>query len=452
VDICKKQALLKTKISISRSEIRRIFFMSISVEKQGNEAIIKLGLQAAEVNKGFNKAVAKINKQVNIPGFRKGKAPRNILENHVGKEAVKHEAFEILANECYTKALVDEKLIPVSDPKISESKFEENEDMELTLTVTLKPEPELGDYKGLSVEKKAVEITDKEVSEAIDDLRKRAAKMVAVKDAIIEKGDFAIIDFAGTVDGKPFSGGEGKGYPLEVGSGSFIPGFEEQLIGLKAGESTDVDVTFPETYFVKELANKEAVFKVNVQDVKRKEMPELNDEFVVANSDSKSVEELKSTLKERLQKSAEQQAHVEYERALVMQAVENAKFEVPEIMVEDRISRMVDELQMSLESRKMNMDMYMKYTGQDMAKIRENQKVTALENVKTDLVLDAIAKAENIQISEEEVNAEMTTIASQHGASVEDVKKIIAGNHNMGLLLANVLRKKAAHIVIDSAK
>jgi len=426
--------------------------MSISVERQGNEAIIKLGLQVDEVNKGFNKAIAKINKQVSIPGFRKGKAPRNILENHVGKEAVKQEAFEILANECYTKALTDEKLIPVSDPKITESKFEENEDMELTLTVTLKPEPELGEYKGLSVEKKVVEITDKEVDEAIDDLRKRAAKMVVVKDAIIEKGDFAIIDFAGTVDGKPFSGGEGKGYPLEVGSGSFIPGFEEQLVGLKAGASTDVDVTFPESYFVKELANKEAIFKVHVQDVKRKELPELNDEFVSANSDSKTVEELKSTLKERLQKSGEQQSQVEYERALVMKAVENAAFEVPDIMVEDRVSRMVDELQMSLESRKMNMDMYMKYTGQDMTKIRENQKPTAVENVKTDLVLDAIAKAENLQISEEEVNAEMAAIASQHGASVEDVKKIIAGNRNMGLLLANVLRKKAAHIVIDSAK
>jgi len=426
--------------------------MSISVERQGNEAIIKLGLQVDEVNKGFNKAIAKINKQVSIPGFRKGKAPRNILENHVGKEAVKQEAFEILANECYTKALTDEKLIPVSDPKITESKFEENEDMELTLTVTLKPEPELGEYKGLSVEKKVVEITDKEVDEAIDDLRKRAAKMVVVKDAIIEKGDFAIIDFAGTVDGKPFSGGEGKGYPLEVGSGSFIPGFEEQLVGLKAGDSTDVDVTFPESYFVKELANKEAIFKVHVQDVKRKELPELNDEFVSANSDSKTVEELKSTLKERLQKSGEQQSQVEYERALVMKAVENAVFEVPDVMVEDRVSRMVDELQMSLESRKMNMDMYMKYTGQDMTKIRENQKPTAVENVKTDLVLDAIAKAENLQISEEEVNAEMAAIASQHGASVEDVKKIIAGNRNMGLLLANVLRKKAAHIIIDSAK
>ena len=426
--------------------------MSISVEKVGNEATIKLGLAAVEVNKGFNKAIAKINKQVNIPGFRKGKAPRHILETHVGKDAIKQEAFEILANECYTKAVNEEKLIPVSDPTIVESKLEENEDMEITLTVTLKPEPELGEYKGLSVEKKTAEITDKEVEEAIDELRARAAKMVVVKDAVIEKGDFAIIDFAGTVDGEPFSGGEGKGYPLEVGSGSFIPGFEEQLIGLKAGEATNVDVTFPETYFVKELANKEAVFKVNIQDVKRKELPELNDEFVVANSDSKTVEEFKNTTKERLQKSAEQNALVEYEKALVMKAVENAKFEVPEIMIEDRVSRMVDELKMSLESRKMDLDMYMKYTGQDMAKVRENQKIAALDNVKTDLVLDAIAKAEEIKISEEDVNAEMAAIASQHGASVEDVKKIIAGNNNMGLLLANVLRKKAAHIVIDSAK
>ena len=426
--------------------------MSISVEKVGNEATIKLGLAAVEVNKGFNKAIAKINKQVNIPGFRKGKAPRHILETHVGKDAIKQEAFELLANECYTKAVNEEKLIPVSDPTIVESKLEENEDMEITLTVTLKPEPELGEYKGLSVVKNTVEITDKEVEDAIDELRGRAAKMVVVKDAVIEKGDFAIIDFAGTVDGQPFSGGEGKGYPLEVGSGSFIPGFEEQLVGLKAGEATDVDVTFPETYFVKELANKEAVFKVNVQDVKRKELPELNDEFVVANSDSKTVEEFKNTTKERLQKSAEQNALVEYEKALVMKAVENAKFEVPEIMIEDRVSRMVDELKMSLESRKMDLDMYMKYTGQDMAKVRENQKIAALDNVKTDLVLDAIAKAEEIKISEEDVNAEMAAIASQHGASVEDVKKIIAGNNNMGLLLANVLRKKSAHIIIDSAK
>lgn len=426
--------------------------MSVSVERQGNEATIKLGLPAAEVNKGFAQAVKNIAGKVNIPGFRKGKAPRHILENYVGKDAIKQEAFELLANQCYNKALQDEKLIPVDDPKIKESKVEENEDLDITLTVTLKPEPELGEYKGLSVEKKAAEVSDEEVAEALNELRTRSAKMVEAKDAIIEKGDFAIIDFAGTVDGKPFSGGEGKGYPLEVGSGSFIPGFEDQLVGLKAGESTDVDVTFPEDYFVKELAGKEAVFKVNIQDVKRRELPELNDEFVTANTDCKTVEEFKGKAKERMLEGAKANAEADYERALVAKAVENAKFDVPEIMVEDRINRMIEELQMKLESRKMNMDMYMKYTGQDMGKIRDTQRPAALENVKADLVLDAIAKAENIQLTEAELEAEIAALAQQHGATVEEVKKIIAGNRNMGLLLANVLRKKAARVIIDSAQ
>lgn len=427
--------------------------MSATVERKGNEATITMTLPKEEVNTSFTQAVKKIANQVNIPGFRKGKAPRNIIENHIGKDAIKQEAFEILANKAYSKALEENKLIPVSDPQIKDSKFEENEEMNITLTVTLKPEPELGEYKGLEVEKKAVEITDEAVNDEIEEMRKRSAKMVEVaKDAVIEKGDFAIIDFAGTVDGKPFSGGEGKGYPLEVGSGSFIPGFEDQLIGLKAGDSTDVDVTFPEEYFVKELAGKEAVFKVNVQNVKRKELPELNDEFVAANSDVKTLDELKKKIKEDLIEAAELQSKAQYERDLITKAVENAKFEVPDIMVEDRISRMVEELQMNLESRKMNLDMYMKYTGLDMKKIRENQRETAVENVKTDLVLDAIAAKENLQVTEEDANKEVAAIAAQHGASVEDVKKIIMGNRNTGLLLANILRKKAALLIIDNAK
>ena len=425
--------------------------MNVSVERVANEATIKIQLPAAEVNKGFAKAVQKIAAQVNIPGFRKGKAPRNILELHVGKEAIKQEAFEIIANDCYRKAMADEKMIPVSDPAVKESKFEENTDMELVLTITLKPEPKLGEYKGLAVEKKEAVVTDEQVDAAVEELRKRGAKMVIAPDAVIMKGDFAIIDFAGTVDGEPFSGGEGKGYPLEVGSGSFIPGFEEQLIGLKAGDSTDVDVTFPEEYFVKELAGKEAVFKVNVQDVKRKELPELNDEFVAASSSFKTVEELKADYREKMQKHAEEQAETDYERALIQTAVANAELEVPEIMVEDRISQMVDELKMNLENRKMNLDAYLKYTGMDMEKLRENYKTTALENVKTDLILDAIAKAENIQVGMEDVDAELANIASQNGADVEEVKKIIASNGNMGLLLANILRRKAAHVVIDGA-
>ena len=427
--------------------------MNVTVERVENEATLKITAPAAEVNAGYKKAVQKIADQVNIPGFRKGKAPRAIIEMHYGKEAVKQEAFEIVANKAYSEALDQEKLIPVSDPKVEESTFEEGKDMELTIKVTLKPEPELGEYKGLHVDKKEAEVTDEQVEAQIKDLMSRDAKMVVAEEgAVIEKGDFAIIDFAGTVDGEPFSGGEGKGYPLEVGSNSFIPGFEDQLVGLSKGDSTDVEVTFPEEYFVKELAGKEAVFKVNIQDVKRKELPELNDEYVASKTDFKTVEELRANYKERMQKAAEANAKAEYEHELIDLAVANAKFSVPEIMIEDKISQMVEEMKMSLESRKMSLDMYMQYTGLDMAKIRENQRPVAEENVKTDLVLDAIAKAEDIQVDMADVDAEIAAISAQHGAAPEEVKKIIKGNGTMGLLLANILRRKAAHVVIDSAK
>ena len=427
--------------------------MNVTVERVGNDATLKITLPAEEVNKGFKKAVAKIAGQVNIPGFRKGKAPRNIIEMHYGKEAVKQEAFELVANQCYTEALEQEKLIPVSDPKVEDSVFEVNKDMELTIKVTLKPEVKLGDYKELHVEKEAVEVTDEAVEEQVQGLRSRHAKMVEAEEgAVIEKGDFAIIDFAGTVDGEPFSGGEGKGYPLEVGSNSFIPGFEDQLVGLKKGDSTDVDVTFPEEYFVKELAGKQAIFKVNVQDVKRKELPELTDEYVAANSDCKTVEELRASYKERMQKAAENNAQIAYEKALIDLAVANAEFEVPEIMIEDRVTQMIDEMRMSLEARKLTLEQYMQYSGIDMKQLRERQHDAAVENVKTDLVLDAIAKAENIQVSMEDVDSELSAIASQHGATLEDVKKIIKSNGTMGLLLANILRRKAAHVIIDSAK
>lgn len=427
--------------------------MNVTVERVENEATLKITAPAAEVNAGYKKAVQKIADQANIPGFRKGKAPRAIIEMHYGKEAVKQEAFEIVANKAYSEALDQEKLIPVSDPKVEESTFEEGKDMELTIKVTLKPEPELGEYKGLHVEKKEVEVTDEQVDAQIKDMMGRDAKMVVAEEgAVIEKGDFAIIDFAGTVDGEPFSGGEGKGYPLEVGSNSFIPGFEDQLVGLSKGDSTDVEVTFPEDYFVKDLAGKEAIFKVNIQDVKRKELPELNDEYVASKTDFKTVEELRANYKERMQKAAEANDKAEYEHELIDLAVANAKFSVPEIMIEDKISQMVEEMKMSLESRKMSLDMYMQYTGLDMAKIRENQRPVAEENVKTDLVLDAIAKAEDIQVDMADVDAEIAAISAQHGASPEEVKKIIKGNGTMGLLLANILRRKAAHVVIDSAK
>ena len=427
--------------------------MNVTVERVENEATLKITAPAADVNAGFKKAVQKIANSVNIPGFRKGKAPRAIIEMHYGKEAIKQEAFEMVANKLYTEALDVKNLIPVEDPKVEESVFEEGKDMELTIKVTVKPEPELGEYQGLHVDKEEPVVTDEDVEAQMNDLRNRNAKMVAAEEGhIIEKGDFAIIDFAGTVGGEPFSGGEGKGYPLEVGSNSFIPGFEDQLVGLSKGDATDVEVTFPEEYFVKELAGTEAIFKVNIQDVKIKQLPELTDEYVAANSEFKTVDEMRANYKERMQKAAEENAKVAYEHALIDAAVANAKFTVPQVMIEDRISQMVEEMRMSLESRKMNMDMYKQYTGLTDEQIRENQRPAAEENVKTDIVLDAIAKAENIQVDMADVDAEIAAISAQHGASVDEVKKIIKSNGTMGLLLANILRRKAAHVVIDSAQ
>ena len=317
----------------------------------------------------------------------------------------------------------------------------------------MRPVPELGEYKGLHVDKKEVTIADEDVDKALAELRNRGAKMVdAADDTVIEKGDFAIIDFAGTVDGEAFSGGEGKGYPLEVGSGSFIPGFEDQLIGLKKDDDTDVDVTFPESYFVKELAGKQAIFKVHIQAVKHKELPELTDEYIAKYTRYKTVAEAKEDYKKRMQEAAEHEAKTEYEAALIDAAVANAKVEIPAVMVEDRITQMVEEIKLNLESRKMTLEQYLQYTGMDIPKLREAQREAAQKNVRTDLVLDEIAKAEEIKVGMDDVDAELQNIADQNGARLEDVKTIIRKNNNMGLLLANILRHKAAHVVLDNAK
>ena len=418
--------------------------MNVSVTREGNDAALKIAVTAAEVDKSFKQAVARIANQVRIPGFRPGKAPRNIIEMHYGKAAVKEEAFNICVNRAYQQAIETEKLMPVSDPEVKDEKkafeeFAEGKDFEVDVAVVLKPEPELGEYKGIHVDKIEAKVSDEDVDKALEELRNRGAKMVDTDDeTVIEKGDFAIIDFAGTVDGEAFSGGEGKGYPLEVGSGSFIPGFEDQLIGLKKDDDTDVDVTFPESYFVPELAGKE--------------LPELNDEYIAKYTRYKTVAEAKEDYKKHMQEAAERDAKTEYENALIDTAVNNAKMDVPPVMIEDRITQMVEEIKLNLESRKMTLDQYMQYTGMDMAKLREAQREGAEKNVRTDLVLDAIAKAENIQVDMADVDAQLQSIADQNGARLEDVKTIIRKNNNMGLLLANILRHKAAHVILDNAK
>ena len=428
--------------------------MNANLERLSENSVkLTVEVSAEEFDKALDLAFEKVVKEVKADGFRPGKMPKNIFIQRFGWASLYNEAIQYAFEETYPLALQQTKVYPTAEPKVDLdfASLEKGKSFTYTAEVDVWPEVHLGEYKGLKVKPLSTRVTKKDVEAEIKHMLESKVENV-IKDGPAENGDTVVIDFEGFVDGVPFEGGKAENYQLELGSKAFIPGFEDQLVGLKKGDATDVEVTFPEDYFVKELAGKEAVFKVNVQDVKRKELPELNDEYVAANSEYKTVAELKASYKERMQQNAENNAKVEYEKALIDVAVANAKFEVPEIMVEDRISQMVDEMRMSLESRKMTLEMYMQYTGMDMAKIRENQRATAAENVKTDLVLDAIAKAENIQVSMEDVDAELSAIAAQHGATLDEVKNIIKSNGNMGLLLANILRRKAAHVVIDNAK
>ena len=324
--------------------------------------------------------------------------------------------------------------------------------MDLTLAVTLKPEPELGEYKGLEVEKKPVEISDKDVDGALETMQSRAAKMVEAKDAVLAKGDFAIIDFAGTIDGKPFSGGEGKGYPLEVGSGSFIPGFEEQLVGAKAGEERKVNVTFPEEYHAEALAGKEAVFEVTVQDIKRKELPALDDEFAKDASVFATLDELRADVRNKLEQTAATRAETEFRTNAIKLAVSNATVDLPEVMVEQRIDNMINDLDINLQSRGMRLEQYLAFSKMDMTALKEQYREPAVEAVKGDMVLEAIVKAENLEAAPEDLEAEMVTMAAAYGSKVKDVAKIIQKQGYTGAFLQSILRKKAPQLILDTVE
>lgn len=418
-----------------------------------HKVTLTIEVPAKEVTKGIAQAVKRIAGQVNIPGFRKGKAPRRILEMNFGKDAILEEAFELLAGRAYNEALREQEIVPVSEPEIERVTFEEGKDLVFKATLTKRPEVTLGEYKGLEAEKQDATVTDEQIQEQLDNIRNQQAKMVvADKDAKLQKDDFAVIDFAGSIDGKPFDGGEGKSYPLQIGSGNFIPGFEDQLIGHVAGDDVDVKVTFPEDYFVKELAGKEAVFKVHVHDIKRKELPELNDEFAKEASSYDTIEELKADLRKKMEEDATGRAIDTYNAALIEQAVKNATVDIPEIMVDDRVEQMIQELAMNMESRGLKLDDYLKFSNKTLEALKEEYKANAAENVRADLVLEAIAKEENIQVTTEDMNMEIFTMAQNFGADPKEVWNIIAKEGRVSMLASSVARKKAARFIIEHAK
>lgn len=427
--------------------------MNVTTEKiENHKVVLTIEVPAEELDKGIKAACKSLANRVNIPGFRKGKAPRRILEMNIGKEAILDEAFDRVAQKAFDEALKQENLDPVDRPQVDIVTLEEGKNVVFKATITPVPEVALGEYKGLKVAKDAVEVKDEQVEEQVKNILNHHAKMVdAEEGATVANDDFITLDFKGEVDGVAFAGGEGKDYPLQIGSHSFIDTFEDQLVGLKVGEEKDVNVTFPEEYHAKDLAGKAAVFHCKINSIKHKEMPELTDEFVKASTSYESIEDMKAKLRENIEKNAQREADTKRRNEILKQATDNITVDIPEVMVENRVSNMIQELSVNLENQGMNLDAYLKYANMDMAKLREQYKESAAIAVKTDLMLDAVAKAEDIKVENADINAEIALLAATYGTTPQEVSKIIKKNHSIGNLVATVLHKKAANFIIDSA-
>lgn len=427
--------------------------MNVTTEKiENHKVVLTIEVPAEELDKGIKAACKSLANRVNIPGFRKGKAPRRIFEMNIGKEAILDEAFDRVAQKAFDEALKQENLDPVDRPQVDIVTLEEGKDVVFKATITPVPEVTLGEYKGLKVAKDAVEVKDEQVEEQVKNILNHHAKMVdAEEGATVANDDFITLDFKGEVDGVAFAGGEGKDYPLQIGSHSFIDTFEDQLVGLKVGEEKDVNVTFPEEYHAKDLAGKAAVFHCKINSIKHKEMPELTDEFVKASTSYESIEDMKAKLRENIEKNAQREADTKRRNEILKQATDNITVDIPEVMVENRVSNMIQELSVNLENQGMNLDAYLKYANMDMAKLREQYKESAAIAVKTDLMLDAVAKAEDIKVENADINAEIALLAATYGTTPQEVSKIIKKNHSIGNLVATVLHKKAANFIIDSA-
>ncbi|BDH62454.1 trigger factor [Lysinibacillus sp. PLM2] len=427
--------------------------MSAKWEKQeGNTGILTIEVPAEEVNNALDKAFAKVVKEINVPGFRKGKMPRNLFEKRFGVEALYQDALEILVPDAYSNAIDETGIVPVDYPQIDGTEnFAKGQAFTFTATVTVKPEPKLGEYKGLEVKKLDTEVTDEEIEEQIQEQASRKAELEIKEDEPIVEGDTAVIDFEGFVGDEAFEGGKGEDYPLEIGSGSFIPGFEEQLVGLKAGESKDVNVTFPEEYHAAELAGKEATFKVTVKEVKTKVVPELNDELAKEiDPDVESLAELRAALKIKTQEQKKADAESSLRDELVEKAAENAEIEIPEAMTHNEIHRMIDEFAQRLQMQGMSLDLYYQFSGQDEHALHEQMRPEAEKRVRISLTLEAIAKAENIEVTQEDIDAELEKMGKQFNMDKDQIVTALGGSTE---ILENDIRtQKTVEFLVENAK
>ena len=426
--------------------------MSLQLEKlEKNMAKLTIEVPAEEFEKAIQEAYQKDKNRITLPGFRKGKAPRKMIEKMYGAGVFYEDAANILIPRAYDEALKECEETIVSRPTIDITQIEAGKPFIFTAEVALKPEVTLGEYKGVEVPKTEIQVTDEEIQAEVDKERENNSRTIDVDDRGVEKGDLIKLDFDGSVDGVPFQGGKAEDYPLTVGSGSFIPGFEDQLIGAKIGEEMEVKVTFPEDYHAEDLKGKEAVFKCTVKAIQVKELPEADDEFAKDVSEFDTMAEYREDIKKNLTEKKEAAAKREKETAAVAKAVENARMEIPDAMVDEQVRRMADDFTRRMESQGITMQQYMQFTGMDADKLLEQMKPEALKRIQNSLVLEAVAKAENIEISDERLDEEIAKMAESYKMEADKLKELM-GDYEKEQMKNDLAIQAAVDLVRDSAK
>lgn len=424
--------------------------MSVQIEMlEKNMAKLTIDVPAAEFEKAITTAYNKNKGRFNVPGFRRGKVPQMMIEKMYGAAVFYEEAANIVMPEAYAAAADESKLDIVSKPEIDVTQIEKGKDFIFTATVAVKPEAVLGQYKGIEVEKAVIEVTDEEVDAEVKKAQEQNSREITVERAA-ENGDTVVIDYAGTIDGVAFDGGSAKGHSLVLGSGSFIPGFEDQLIGAAAGSDVEVHVTFPEEYHAKELAGKEAVFACTVHEVKTKEYPEIDDEFAQDVSEFDTLAEYKDDIRKNITTRKENEAKNAKQQKVMDQIIENATMEIPDAMVETQAENMVNEYGQRLSYQGLSLQQYFQFTGLNAETLKEQLKPQALKNIQSRLVLEAVIKAENIEVSDDELNAEIEKMASMYQMEVDKVKELL-GDAEKENIKNDIAAQKAVEFVTEAA-
>lgn len=425
--------------------------MEIKVENTENKNEVKISfkVEAEKFENAIKSVYSKNAKYFAIPGFRKGKAPFNIVEKRYGDEIFYEDAFNELVPEIYENAIKEKNVAAVSQPKIDIKKMKKGEDLEFTATVQTKPEVKLGKYKGIELKKVEYTVSDEDVNHEIGHMQEKNARVTTVEDRPVQSKDITTIDFEGFVDGKAFEGGKAEGHELEIGSNTFIPGFEDQIIGMNKDEERDINVKFPEDYYSKELAGKDATFKVKLHEIKEKKLPDLDDEFAKDVSEFNTLKELKDSIKDKKQKENDSKAKREIEDAAIEKVCENTPVDIPSGMIDSEVANMVSEMEQQLSYQGISLDQYLKIMNKTRAEIEDNYKVQAEKNVKARLVIEAIIKEENIAASEEEIAEKLKEMANNYGRKIEDLEK---NEHLKEYISESIKAEKAIDLIVENAK